>query len=88
MRSVSTASATARNSAAWAADDRLFPLADAERLAALLPDARVEVIAGSRAFSMIDQPGRLAELVTAFAQPGRARLRSAANSGQGRVLAT
>jgi pimeloyl-ACP methyl ester carboxylesterase len=51
---------------AWATDDRLFPLGDAERMAALLPDARVETIAGSRAFSMIDQPDRLAELIGAF----------------------
>ena len=50
---------------AWAPDDRLFPLADARRLAALLPDARLETIAASRAFSMIDQPDRLAELVAA-----------------------
>lgn len=53
---------------AWATDDRLFPRAHAERLAALLPDARLETIEGSRAFSMIDQPDRLAELVGEFAQ--------------------
>jgi len=59
---------------AWATDDRLFPLGDAERMAALLPDARVETIAGSRAFSMIDQPDRLAELIGAFvAVPAEAR---------------
>ena len=52
---------------AWAEDDRLFPLADAQRLAGLLPDARVETIAGSRTFSMIDQPDRLAALVADFA---------------------
>jgi pimeloyl-ACP methyl ester carboxylesterase len=52
---------------AWATDDRLFPLEDARRLAALLPDARVETIAGSRTFSMIDQPDRLAELIGEFA---------------------
>src|SRR5829696_7914463 len=52
---------------AWATDDRLFPLADAQRLAALLPDARLETIEGSRAFSMIDQPERLAELIGEFA---------------------
>ncbi|HEX2015772.1 MAG TPA: alpha/beta fold hydrolase, partial [Solirubrobacteraceae bacterium] len=51
---------------AWAADDRLFPLEHARRLAAILPDARLETIAGSRAFSMIDQPDRLAELVGGF----------------------
>ena len=52
---------------AWATDDRLFPRAHAERLAGILPDARVETIHGSRAFSMIDQPDRLAELVADFA---------------------
>ena len=48
---------------AWAPDDPLFPLADAHRLAGILPNARVETIADSRAFSMIDQPDALAALV-------------------------
>jgi pimeloyl-ACP methyl ester carboxylesterase len=52
---------------AWATDDRLFPLEHAQRLAAAMPDARVETIAGSRAFSMIDQPDALASLVADFA---------------------
>ena len=56
---------------AWALDDSLFPLADAQRLAALLPDARLETIEGSRAFSMLDQPDRLAELIGAFAAAGQ-----------------
>ena len=51
---------------AWATDDRLFPLRDAQRLAERLPDARVETIEGSRTFSMIDQPDRLAALVGEF----------------------
>jgi pimeloyl-ACP methyl ester carboxylesterase len=51
---------------AWATDDRLFPLEDARRLAALLPDARLETIEGSRTFSMLDQPDRLAELIGGF----------------------
>jgi pimeloyl-ACP methyl ester carboxylesterase len=51
---------------AWATDDKLFPLSDAQRLAERLPDARIETIAGSRAFSMIDQPDRLAALVGDF----------------------
>jgi pimeloyl-ACP methyl ester carboxylesterase len=55
---------------AWGMDDKLFPIRDAERLAELLPDARVERIEHSRAFSMIDQPDRLAELVGAFAGAG------------------
>ena len=51
---------------AWATDDRLFPLEDAHRLAAVLPNARVETIEGSRAFSMLDQPDRLAGLIGPF----------------------
>jgi pimeloyl-ACP methyl ester carboxylesterase len=51
---------------AWAVDDRLFPLRDAHRLAAVLPQARIEAIEGSRTFSMLDQPDRLAELIGAF----------------------
>ncbi len=48
---------------AWAPDDKLFPLALAQRLAAEVPGARVETIERSRAFSMIDQPDRLAGLI-------------------------
>jgi pimeloyl-ACP methyl ester carboxylesterase len=52
---------------AWALDDKLFPVEHAHRLAALLPDARVETIERSRTFSMIDQPERLATLIGEFA---------------------
>ncbi len=52
---------------AWAPDDALFPIEHAHRLAALLPDARVETIAASKAFSMLDQPERLATLIGDFA---------------------
>ena len=48
---------------AWGLDDRFFPLELAQRLAATLPDARLETIADSRAFSMLDQPDRLATLI-------------------------
>ena len=51
---------------AWALDDKLFPLAHAEEMAKIVPDGRVETIAGSRAFSMIDQPDALASLVADF----------------------
>jgi pimeloyl-ACP methyl ester carboxylesterase len=51
---------------AWALDDKLFPLMHAQRLAGLLPDARVETIERSRTFSMIDQPERLATLIGDF----------------------
>ena len=53
---------------AWATDDSLFPLEDARRLAALMPDARLETIDGSRTFSMVDQPERLAGLIGDFAE--------------------
>ena len=51
---------------AWPADDAFFPLEDGQRLAATLPDARLEVISNSKTFSMIDQPDRLAELISDF----------------------
>jgi pimeloyl-ACP methyl ester carboxylesterase len=53
---------------AWGTDDRLFPIADAHRLAAVLPDARVEEIAGARTLPMIDRPERLAELIGELAE--------------------
>jgi pimeloyl-ACP methyl ester carboxylesterase len=51
---------------AWAVDDRLFPLESARRLAAAIPGARLETIERSRTFSMLDQPDRLAGLLTSF----------------------
>jgi pimeloyl-ACP methyl ester carboxylesterase len=47
----------------WGTEDPFFPLADAERLVALFPDARLETIASARAFVQMDAPERLAELV-------------------------
>jgi pimeloyl-ACP methyl ester carboxylesterase len=52
---------------AWAAQDRLFPLDLAQRLASMLPDARLEPIEDSLTFVPEDQPERLAELVGDFA---------------------
>ena len=52
---------------AWGTDDRLFPTADAHRLAAVLPDARVEEIDRARTLPMIDQPDRVANLIGEFA---------------------
>jgi pimeloyl-ACP methyl ester carboxylesterase len=57
---------------AWSGDDEFFPLEDANRLAAALPNSRVEVIVGAKTFSMIDQPDILADLVTEFAAAGTA----------------
>ena len=51
----------------WGTDDKLFPIDDAERLAATFPNARVELVHDSRTFVMVDQPDRLADLVAAFA---------------------
>lgn len=51
---------------AWSSDDRLFPLADAERLAALLPDARLQVVPGTRALVPEDQPALLADALLSF----------------------
>ncbi len=51
---------------AWAPDDLVFPIRFAERLAAMIPGARLERVANSRAFVPIDQPARLAELIGDF----------------------
>jgi pimeloyl-ACP methyl ester carboxylesterase len=51
---------------AWSADDKVFPLEHAERLASELPNARLELIEGARTFSMEDQPERLSELIAGF----------------------
>jgi pimeloyl-ACP methyl ester carboxylesterase len=53
---------------AWAPDDLMFTLRYAERLAAMIPGARLEQIADSRAFVPQDQPLRLAESIAAFVQ--------------------
>jgi pimeloyl-ACP methyl ester carboxylesterase len=58
---------------AWAADDKFFPIEHARRLAAILPDAQLEVIAGSRTWVMRDQPERTAYLVAGQARRVAAR---------------
>ena len=58
---------------AWSAEDRFFPREHGERLAKLIPGARLEFIEGARTFSPEDRPDRLAELVRDFARaPARA----------------
>ena len=52
---------------AWSADDTFFALSDGERLAAAIPNARLEVIEGARTFSMVDRPDRLADLLSTIA---------------------
>jgi pimeloyl-ACP methyl ester carboxylesterase len=51
---------------AWGVDDRMFPFEHAERLAKLLPDARVVPIEDSRAFVPEDQPEALADAIRGF----------------------
>lgn len=53
---------------AWAAEDRLFPLELAHRLAALLPQATLLPIKDSYTFVPEDQPQLLARLVVDFAR--------------------
>jgi pimeloyl-ACP methyl ester carboxylesterase len=53
---------------AWAADDKHFPLEHARRLAGILPDARLELIRGSRTWVMRDQPELTAHLIGRFAR--------------------
>jgi pimeloyl-ACP methyl ester carboxylesterase len=51
---------------AWSENDRFFPTEHAERLAKLIPGARLEWIEGARTFSAEDAPERLAELIGTF----------------------
>ncbi len=51
---------------AWAREDRLFPVEHAHRLAAILPQGRVEEIADSRTYLSEDQPERLADAIARF----------------------
>lgn len=53
---------------AWSAEDKFFPRADGERLAATIPGARFELVDGARTFSPEDRPERLAELIADFAR--------------------
>ncbi len=52
---------------AWSADDVFFAQEDGARLAAAIPNARLEVIEGARTFSMLDRPDRLADLLSTVA---------------------
>ena len=58
---------------AWAGDDAFFPVEHARRLAAILPDAQVEVIPGSRTWVMLDQPERTAQLIAELARRAAAQ---------------
>ncbi|MUL45762.1 alpha/beta hydrolase [Mycobacterium sp. CBMA293] len=52
---------------AWSADDVFFEVGDGEKLAEILPNARLEIIDGARTFSMLDRPDRLADLMSSVA---------------------
>ena len=56
---------------AWAREDRFFPVAHAERLAALFPNATLELIDDCYTFVSEDQPDRLAEVMLAFLDGAR-----------------
>ncbi|MBO0773285.1 MAG: alpha/beta fold hydrolase [Actinobacteria bacterium] len=58
---------------AWAADDKFFPVEHARRLAAILPEARVELIEDSRTWVMLDQPDRTASLIAGLAHEAARR---------------
>jgi pimeloyl-ACP methyl ester carboxylesterase len=59
---------------AWAPEDPLFPIAHAERLAKIFPNARVEPIAGSRTLVPLDQPEALAASLLRFVGESRQHL--------------
>ncbi len=51
---------------AWGKRDKFFPPSEADRLAAVFPDARVELIENARTFVQLDEPRRLGELIGGF----------------------
>jgi pimeloyl-ACP methyl ester carboxylesterase len=51
----------------WGMRDKFFKVTEAERLAALFPNARLERIEDSRTFVQMDAPDRLADLIAEFA---------------------
>jgi pimeloyl-ACP methyl ester carboxylesterase len=53
---------------AWSSEDKVFPPEHAERLAKLFPNARIEWIDDSYAFSPEDRPERVAEAIADFAR--------------------
>lgn len=51
----------------WAPGDKLFPISYAQRLEREVPNARLVEIPDARTFVPMDQPGRLADEIAAFA---------------------
>jgi pimeloyl-ACP methyl ester carboxylesterase len=58
---------------AWGQDDRFFPRELGERLAATLPNARLEPVAGSRTSVAEDAPEALADLIRGFVRESTAQ---------------
>jgi pimeloyl-ACP methyl ester carboxylesterase len=58
---------------AWGQEDRFFTPELGRRLAAVLPGARLQPIAGSRTFVSEDAPEALAELIRGFVREGAAQ---------------
>ena len=56
---------------AWGMRDPFFPVTDAERLAALFADARLERIPDARTFVQMDAPERLGELIAGLLPAAR-----------------
>lgn len=54
---------------AWSADDAFFPVTDAHRLVAAMPQAELRIVDGARTFAMVDQPDVLDEAIAGFAVP-------------------
>lgn len=50
----------------WGVGDRFFKLSQAERFAAMLPDAEIVEVAGARTFSPLDRPQAVAEAIASF----------------------
>jgi pimeloyl-ACP methyl ester carboxylesterase len=57
---------------AWGTEDRFCPPEHAERLAATIPDARLEWLEGSYTFTPEERPEQLAELIAGFVREPRA----------------
>jgi pimeloyl-ACP methyl ester carboxylesterase len=55
---------------AWAPGDKYFPISYAERLAGEAGNAHIVTIPDAKTFVALDQPQRLAEEITQFAQTG------------------
>jgi pimeloyl-ACP methyl ester carboxylesterase len=53
----------------WGTDDGFFKLSHAERLAAAIPNSRIETIPDAKTFVPLDQPAAVADAIAGFAAP-------------------